>query len=75
MMAQSVQCRVGLWSGEGTLQAYMMALQMRVKVTAFTQLKHSGKGAAVQLKDVQQTHNPCMPATKSPYLWGPLFRM
>ena len=39
-----------------------MALQVEIQVPSFTQLQHSGKGAAVQLKDVQQSHHSGMSA-------------
>lgn len=38
-----------------------MALQVEVQVVALTQLQHCGKGAAVQLKYVQQAHNSRVP--------------
>ena len=34
-------------------KAHVMALQMGIQISALTQLQHCGKGAAVQLKDVQ----------------------
>ena len=34
-------------------KAHMMVLQVRVQVSALTQLQHCCEGAAVQLKDVQ----------------------
>ena len=44
------------------LWQHMMALKMEVQVTSLTQLQHCGKGAAVQLKDVQQCYNLGVPA-------------
>ena len=49
-----------------------MALQVKIKVTPFTQLQHSGKGAAVQLEYVQQCNNSGMPVSCMPVRPCPL---